>query len=59
MSPRVEVRVAEPTQPARRMVVTHFIVSNDVERSRRFNTEVLGGSVVFGPEPTERPDSWS
>jgi catechol 2,3-dioxygenase-like lactoylglutathione lyase family enzyme len=35
-----------------RMVVTHFIVSDDVERSRRFYTEVLGGTVVFGPEPT-------
>jgi len=34
------------------MIVTHFIVSDDVERSRRFYTEVLGGTVVFGPEPT-------
>ena len=34
------------------MVLTHFIVSDDVERSRRFSTEVLGGTVVFGPEPT-------
>jgi catechol 2,3-dioxygenase-like lactoylglutathione lyase family enzyme len=34
------------------MVVTHFVVSDDVERSRRFYTEVLGGTVVFGPEPT-------
>ena len=34
------------------MVVTYFIVSDDVERSRRFYTEVLGGKVVFGPEPT-------
>ena len=38
--------------PATRMIVTHFIVSDDVERSRRFYTEVLGGTVVFGPEPT-------
>ena len=44
--------MAEPTQPAQRMVVTYFIVSDDVERSRRFYTEVLGGTVVFGPEPT-------
>ncbi len=44
--------MAEPTQPATRMIVTHFIVSDDVERSRRFYTEVLGGTVVFGPEPT-------
>ena len=44
--------MAEPTQSAERMVVTHFIVSDDVERSRRFYTEVLGGTVVFDPEPT-------
>ena len=44
--------MAEPPQPAERMIVTHFIVSDDVERSRRFYTEVLGGTVVFGPEPT-------
>ena len=44
--------MAEPTQPAHRMVVTHFIVSDDVERSRRFYTDVLGGTVVFGPTPT-------
>jgi catechol 2,3-dioxygenase-like lactoylglutathione lyase family enzyme len=44
--------VAEPTQPAARMLVGHFIVSDDVERSRRFYTEVLGGTVVFGPVPT-------
>src|SRR6476661_8898257 len=49
---RVEVAVAEPTQPAARMMVAYFIVSDDVERSRRFYTEVLGGSAVFGPEPT-------
>ncbi len=29
------------------MMLTHFIVSDDVERSRRFYTEVLGGTVVF------------
>jgi catechol 2,3-dioxygenase-like lactoylglutathione lyase family enzyme len=51
MSPKgVEVPVAEPTQPAKRMVLTHFIVSDDVDRSRRFYTEVLGGRVAFsGP----------
>ena len=54
MSPRNPWKcpVAEPTQLAQRMVVTHFIVSADVERSRRFYTEVLGGTVVFSPEPT-------
>ncbi len=44
--------MAEPTQPVERMVVCYFIVSDDIERSRRFYTEVLGGRVVFGPEPT-------
>jgi catechol 2,3-dioxygenase-like lactoylglutathione lyase family enzyme len=34
------------------MMVCYFIVSDDVERSRRFYTEILGGTVVFGPEPT-------
>jgi catechol 2,3-dioxygenase-like lactoylglutathione lyase family enzyme len=32
--------------------VTHFIVSDDVERSRRFYTEVLGGETVSRGEPT-------
>ena len=44
--------MAETTQPEERMVVCYFIVSDDVERSRRFYTDVLGGTVVFGPEPT-------
>src|SRR5580698_7361668 len=34
------------------MVVCHFIVSDDVERSRRFYTEVLGGRVVFSGSVT-------
>jgi catechol 2,3-dioxygenase-like lactoylglutathione lyase family enzyme len=47
--------MAELRPPAEEIVLTHFIVSDDVERSRRFYTEVLGGKVVFsGPagEPT-------
>jgi catechol 2,3-dioxygenase-like lactoylglutathione lyase family enzyme len=32
--------------------LTHFIVSNDVERSRRFYTEVLGGETVRAGEPS-------
>ena len=34
------------------MVLAHFIVSDDVERSRRFYTEVLGGKVVFSGDVT-------
>ena len=37
----------ESTPQADRIVLAHFIVSDDVERSRRFYTEVLGGRVVF------------
>ena len=33
------------------IVLTHFIVSNDVERSRRFYAEVLGGTVAFASGP--------
>src|SRR5271165_3139243 len=42
--------MAELEPPAEGIVVTHFIVSDDVERSRRFYTDVLGGKVAFsGP----------
>jgi hypothetical protein len=44
-------RVAELPPPPEGIVLTHFIVSDDVERSRRFYTEVLGGRVVFPGEP--------
>src|SRR5580700_1795525 len=32
------------------MVLAHFIVSDDVERSRRFYSDVLGGKTVIGGE---------
>jgi catechol 2,3-dioxygenase-like lactoylglutathione lyase family enzyme len=44
--------VAEFPAPSEGFVLTHFIVSDDVERSRRFYTEVLGGEVVMEGEPT-------
>ena len=44
--------MAEPRPPAEGIVLTHFIVSDDVERSRRFYTDVLGGKVVFSGGPT-------
>ena len=34
------------------IVLAHFIVSDDVERSRRFYSEVLGGRVVFSGDVT-------
>src|SRR6201996_1864513 len=34
------------------IVLAHFIVSDDVERSKRFYSEVLGGTVVFDGEVT-------
>jgi catechol 2,3-dioxygenase-like lactoylglutathione lyase family enzyme len=33
------------------IVLCHFIVSDDVDRSRRFYTDVLGGTVVFSNGP--------
>jgi catechol 2,3-dioxygenase-like lactoylglutathione lyase family enzyme len=47
--------MAEPGPQSEQLVLTHFIVSNDIERSRRFYTDVLGGKVAFagpGGEPT-------
>jgi catechol 2,3-dioxygenase-like lactoylglutathione lyase family enzyme len=41
--------------PLEGLVLTHFIVSGDVERSRRFYTEVLGGRVVFSGKPSGEP----
>jgi catechol 2,3-dioxygenase-like lactoylglutathione lyase family enzyme len=38
--------------PAEGLLLTHFIVSDDVERSRRFYTEVLGGESVHAGEPS-------
>ena len=34
-------------RPEEEILLTHFIVSDDVERSSRFYTEVLGGTVAF------------
>jgi catechol 2,3-dioxygenase-like lactoylglutathione lyase family enzyme len=38
--------------PDQGIVLTHFIVSDDVERSRRFYTEVLGGETVRAGAPS-------
>ena len=38
--------------PSEGFVITHFIVSRDVERSRRFYTEVLGGEALLEGEPS-------
>jgi hypothetical protein len=39
--------MAPASAPDERILLTHFIVSDDVERSRRLYTEVLGGRVAF------------
>jgi catechol 2,3-dioxygenase-like lactoylglutathione lyase family enzyme len=44
--------MAEFPAPKEGIVLTHFIVSDDVERSRRFYTDVLGGELVLEGEPT-------
>jgi catechol 2,3-dioxygenase-like lactoylglutathione lyase family enzyme len=44
--------LADLDVPGQRMVLTHFITSDDVERSRRFYTEVLGGTLVFSGDVT-------
>ena len=44
--------MADFPAPAEGIVLTHFVVSADVDRSRRFYTEVLGGEAVLEGEPT-------
>jgi catechol 2,3-dioxygenase-like lactoylglutathione lyase family enzyme len=43
--------MAELPPPPEGILLAHFIVSDDVERSRRFYTEVLGGRVAFPGDP--------
>jgi catechol 2,3-dioxygenase-like lactoylglutathione lyase family enzyme len=44
--------MAEFPAPEDGILLTHFVVSDDVERSRRFYTEVLGGETVRAGEPS-------
>jgi catechol 2,3-dioxygenase-like lactoylglutathione lyase family enzyme len=44
--------MAELPAPSEGFVLTNFIVVSDVERSRRFYSEVLGGEVVMAGEPS-------
>jgi catechol 2,3-dioxygenase-like lactoylglutathione lyase family enzyme len=44
--------MAEFPAPKEGILLTHFIVSDDVERSRRFYTDVLGGEPVREGEPS-------
>jgi catechol 2,3-dioxygenase-like lactoylglutathione lyase family enzyme len=38
--------------PEAGILLTHFLVSADIPRARRFYTDVLGGEVVLDGEPT-------
>ena len=44
--------MAEFPAPTEGFVLTHFIVAEDVERSRAFYADVLGGETVLEGEPT-------
>jgi catechol 2,3-dioxygenase-like lactoylglutathione lyase family enzyme len=44
--------MAEFPAPTEGILLTHFIVSDDVERSRRFYTDVLGGETIRAGEPS-------
>lgn len=39
-------------RPTEGIVLTHFIVTSDVDRSRRFYAGVLGGEVLLDGRPT-------
>ena len=44
--------MAEFPRPTEGIALTHFIVTADVNRSRRFYADVLGGEVLLAGEPT-------
>jgi catechol 2,3-dioxygenase-like lactoylglutathione lyase family enzyme len=50
----------ENPMPEEGILLTHFIVSADVDRSRRFYTEVLGGKAVREGDPSivKLANSW-
>ena len=52
--------MAERPTPSQGILLTHFIVSDDVERSTAFYRGVLGGEVVRTGEPSVVPlaNSW-
>jgi catechol 2,3-dioxygenase-like lactoylglutathione lyase family enzyme len=52
--------MAESPTPSQGIVLTHFIVSDDVERSTAFYSDVLGGEVVRTGEPSmvQLANSW-
>lgn len=41
----------EPPIPSQGFLLAHYTVSADVERSRRFHTDALGGQAVLGGGP--------
>jgi catechol 2,3-dioxygenase-like lactoylglutathione lyase family enzyme len=58
----VEVEMTERPAGPERIVLCHFIVSDDVDRSARFYTDVLGGRLVYsatgGLRYVELANSW-
>ena len=52
--------MADFPAPSEGIVLTHFIVSADVDRSARFYSDVLGGEVVMsgGPTIVQLANSW-
>ena len=52
--------MAEPPVPSEGIFLTHFIVSDDVQRSVAFYADVLGGETVMEGEPSmvQLANSW-
>lgn len=52
--------MAELPIPREGILLTHFIVADDVERSRAFYSDVLGGETVMDGEPSivQLANSW-
>jgi len=47
-----EITMAELPAPREGILLTHFVVAEDVERSRAFYVDVLGGEAVLEGEPS-------
>jgi catechol 2,3-dioxygenase-like lactoylglutathione lyase family enzyme len=58
--PKEKIAMPERPNPSEGILLTHFVVAEDVERSRAFYADVLGGEIVLEGEPSmvQLANSW-
>jgi hypothetical protein len=59
-NPRKRSEMAEFPAPTEGIVLTHFVVAEDIDRSRAFYVDVLGGEAAYEGSPSivQLANSW-